>query len=294
MSRAAQAAGVVTVASWPQRHGRLHRMIADPLFLASGGIVLLFFIVAALGPLIAPYDPNELHPGQNYLPPTAEFWLGTDRDGRDLFSRLIVGTRMALLGAVAVVLIDVGIGTIYGLIAGYAGSRTDNWMMRAADVLLSFPALIMGILFVAVMGPGLLPVVIGLAIVYMPTAARVVRSQVRIQKREQYVEACRLLGYSPLRIALRHVLPNCQSQIIVQASIVLAYAVVDLAALSFLGLGVQPPTPDWGNMLAEAQRTMILAPWLAVFPALTIIVLVLAWNVLGARLRYHLDPTEQR
>ncbi len=165
--------------------------------------------------------------------------------------------------------------------------------MRASDILLSFPSLIMAILFVAAFGPGLTPVVIGLALVYMPTAARIVRSQVRIQKAEQYVEAGRILGFSAPRIAFRHVLPNCMSQIVVQASIVLPYAIVDLAALSFLGLGVQPPTPDWGNMLAEAQKSLILAPWMAIFPALAIILLVLAWNILGARVRHHLDPTQR-
>jgi peptide/nickel transport system permease protein len=273
--------------SWAQ-------MRRDPVFLLSGGLVLLFIIIAIVGPWIAPQDPNQINPGENYMPPSAEHWFGTDRDGRDLFSRLIVGAQMTLLGAFAVVVLDVGFGTIYGLIAGYVGRRIDNLMMRAGDVLLSFPALIMGVLFVAIFGPGLMPVVVGLAIVYMPTAARVVRSQARIQKREQYVEAARVLGFSRLRIAVGHVLPNCLSQIVVQASIVLAYAVVDLAALSFLGLGVQPPTPDWGNMLAEAQRSMMLAPWLAVFPALAIIILVLSWNVFGARMRYHVDPTERR
>jgi peptide/nickel transport system permease protein len=273
--------------SWAQ-------MRRDPVFLLTGGLVLLFIIIAIVGPWIAPQDPNQINPGENYMPPSAEHWFGTDRDGRDLFSRLIVGAQMTLLGAFAVVVLDVGFGTIYGLIAGYVGRRIDNLMMRAGDVLLSFPALIMGVLFVAIFGPGLMPVVVGLAIVYMPTAARVVRSQARIQKREQYVEAARVLGFSRLRIAVGHVLPNCLSQIVVQASIVLAYAVVDLAALSFLGLGVQPPTPDWGNMLAEAQRSMMLAPWLAVFPALAIIILVLSWNVFGARMRYHVDPTERR
>jgi peptide/nickel transport system permease protein len=284
----------MAVGSLAARGRRRSGIAGDPVFLVSGAVVLAFVAVALLGPWIAPQDPNQLNPGQNYAPPSPEHWFGTDRDGRDLFSRLVVGTRMALFGAVAVVLIDVGLGTAYGLIAGYAGGRIDGWMMRAGDVLLSFPALIMGVLFVAVFGPGLLPVVVGLAIVYMPTAARVVRSQVRIQKKEQYVQAGRMLGFSPARIAVLHILPNCSSQIIVQASIVLAYAVVDLAALSFLGLGVQPPTPDWGNMLAEAQRSMILAPWVAVFPAVAIILLVLAWNVFGARLRYHLDPTERR
>lgn len=268
-------------------------MRRDAVFLVSGGLVGLFVLVAVLGPWITPQDPNQINPGMNYFPPSTGFWLGTDRDGRDLFSRLIVGGQMTLLGAFAVVVLDVGFGTIYGLIAGYVGGRADEFMMRAGDILLAFPALIMGILFVASFGPGLIPVVVGLSIVYMPTAARVVRSQARIQKREQYVEAARVLGFSSLRIAVNHVLPNCLSQIVVQASIVLAYAVVDLAALSFLGLGVQPPTPDWGNMLAEAQRSMMLAPWLAVFPALSIIILVLSWNVFGARLRYHLDPVER-
>ena len=266
----------------------------DPTLALSAAFVILFVVIAIIGPWIAPQDPNQINPGENYVPPSSGHWLGTDRSGRDLFSRLIVGTRMALLGAFAVVVIDVGLGTIYGLVAGYLGGWVDNLMMRVADILLSFPSLIMGVLFVAIFGPGLIPVVVGLALVYMPTAARVVRSQVRIQSKEQYVEAGRMLGYSPTRIAVRHILPNCLSQIIVQASIVLAYAVVDLAALSFLGLGVQPPTPDWGNMLAEAQKSMLLAPWLAIFPAIAIIVLVLAWNVFGARLRYHLDPTEKR
>jgi len=273
--------------------GAWRRVRRDPVFLLSGGIVLLFVVVAICASLIVPQGPTELNPGANYGAPSSEHWFGTDREGRDVFSRVLYGTRMALLGALAVVAIDLGIGIVYGLLAGYVGGRIDNLLMRASDILLSFPSLIMAILFVAAFGPGLTPVVVGLALVYMPTAARIVRSQVRIQKAEQYVEAGRILGFSAPRIAFRHVLPNCTSQIVVQASIVLPYAIVDLAALSFLGLGVQPPTPDWGNMLAEAQKSLILAPWMAIFPALAIILLVLGWNILGARVRHHLDPTQR-
>lgn len=273
--------------------GAWRRVRRDPVFLLSGGIVLLFVLVAIFASLIVPQSPTELNPGENYMAPSSEHWFGTDREGRDVFSRVLYGTRMALLGALAVVAIDLGVGIVYGLLAGYVGGRTDNLLMRASDILLSFPSLIMAILFVAAFGPGLTPVVVGLALVYMPTAARIVRSQVRVQKAEQYVEAGRMLGFSAPRIAFGHVLPNCTSQIIVQASIVLPYAIVDLAALSFLGLGVQPPTPDWGNLLAEAQKSLILAPWMAIFPALAIILLVLGWNILGARVRHHVDPTQR-
>jgi peptide/nickel transport system permease protein len=262
------------------------------LLVATGLIVAAYLFIAVFGPLLAPYDPNQSHPGSNYASPGGEFLLGTDKAGRDILSRMLYGARSTLLGAFAVMLIATLGGFMYGLTTAYVGGWFDRISMRLFDLILSFPPLVLAIVLVASLGPGLLPVVIGVGVGYLPAIARIIRSEALVQRGEQYVAAGRGLGYSGPRIVLRHMMPNCTSQIIVQASLNVPYAIIDIAGMSFLGFGVQPPTADWGAMLAEGQKSLLFAPWLAIIPSIAIVVFVLTWNIFGARLRRALDPKE--
>lgn len=256
----------------------------------SGAILALFLVAALVGPWVAPHDPLQSHPGSNYQPPNAEYWFGTDKLGRDVFSRVLVGTRYTLLGGFGVMAIAAVGGFLYGLVTAYAGGWFDRLSMRLFDLMLSVPPLIVAFVLVAIMGPGLWPVVLGVGLGYLPAIARIIRSEALIERSSQYVTAAQGLGMSGPRIVFGHMMPNVTSQIIVQASMNLPYAIIDIAGLSFLGFGIQPPTPDWGSMLAEGSRSINLAPWAVLAPGLAVIVLVLSWNIFGARLRSALDP----
>jgi peptide/nickel transport system permease protein len=270
---------------------RLRRLAREQrALLVSGTILLLFLVVALLGPWIAPHNPIRSHPGLNYQPPSSQFWLGTDKSGRDVLSRVIVGTRYTLLGGFGVMAIAALGGFLYGLVTAYAGGWFDRLSMRLFDLMLSVPPLITAFVLVAIMGPGLGPVVLGVGLGYLPAIARIIRSEALIERSNQYVTAAQGLGYSAPRIVFGQMMPNVTSQIIVQASMNLPYAIIDIAGLSFLGFGIQPPTPDWGTMLAEGSRVVDLAPWIVLAPGVAVTTLVLAWNVFGARLRRTLDP----
>jgi peptide/nickel transport system permease protein len=262
----------------------------NKLLVVSGAVIAIYILLAIIGPYITPQDPFQSNPGENYASPSWEHWFGTDKEGRDVFSRMLYGARYTMIGAFAVMGIAAVGGFIYGLVTAYVGGWFDRASMRLFDLILSFPPLIIAIILVATFGPGLAPVVIGVGIGYLPAIARIIRSEALIQRSQQYVAAGVGLGYSTLRIVFRQIMPNCTSQIIVQLSMNLPYAIIDIAGLSFLGFGVQPPTPDWGSMLAEGQSVLVFAPWLVVFPSAAITILVLSWNVFGARLRRALDP----
>ena len=267
------------------------------LLTISGAVIAVYVLAAILAPLLAPYDPLAPHAGANYLPPDSHafgqvFLLGTDKEGRDILSRVLYGGRATLEGAGIVLVIAAGGGFMCGLTTAYFGGWVDRVAMRVFELILSFPPLILAIVLVASFGPGLTPVVMGIGVGYLPAIARIIRSEALIQRSQQYVAAGRGLGYSSWRIIFRHMMPNCTSQIIVQASLNLPYAIIDIAGLSFLGFGVQPPTPDWGTMLADGQESLLFAPWLAYVPAATVSVFVLAWTIFGARLRRALDPKE--
>jgi len=264
--------------------------LRDRLLLPAAAIILIYLLVAVFGSLIVPHNPFESHPGQNFHPPGAEFWLGTDQEGRDVFSRLVYGTRYTLLGALGVMAIAALGGFVLGLVTAYVGSWFDSVSLRLFDVILSVPPLVVAILLVAAFGPGLLSVVVGVGLGYMPAIARIIRSEALVQTSQQYVDAARGLGFPAWRIIFGHIAGNCTSQIIVQVSMNLPYAIIDIAGLSFLGFGIQPPTPDWGSMLAEGQRDLLLAPWLVFAPGAAVTILVVAWNIFGARLRRALDP----
>jgi ABC-type dipeptide/oligopeptide/nickel transport system permease subunit len=265
-------------------------VLSDKLLVITGVIIALYIVIGFIGPLIAPQDPFASHPGLNWHAPDAQYWMGTDKEGRDVLSRLLYGTRYTLLGALGVMCIAALLGFAYGLVTAYVGSWFDGLSMRLFDLILCFPPLVIAMILVATFGPGLYSVVIGVGIGYLPAIARIIRSEAMIQVKQQYVAAGQGLGYSAPRIIFRHIMPNCTSQIIVQISMNLPYAIIDIAALSFLGFGIQPPTPDWGTMLADGQRDLYFAPWLVIFPGAAVTILVLSWNIFGARLRRALDP----
>ncbi len=268
------------------------RMRHNPKAIIGGTIVVILIAVALFAPWLAPKDPNDGELADSLAPPGQGYVLGADKNGRDVLSRLVFGSRTAIGGALMVVLISEVIGVPVGIWAAYRGGWVDETITRVWDMLLSFPPLLIAFAVVAAFGPGLPKAALALGILYVPFIARVVRSVTLVQKEMAYVEAARALGYGQNRIIFRHILPNCISPVIVVTTIDLAYAMLDLAALSYLGLGVQPPTADWGTMLSEGQLVLLTAPHLAVASGLAIVFAVLGFNLLGDGLRDVLDPRQ--
>ncbi len=263
--------------------------------LAAAGLVVLglLILVAIFGDTLQRYGINEDNVARRFEGPSADFWFGTDDLGRDVYSRVVAGARVSLqVGAMSVGL-SLVLGTLIGLIAGYRGRWLDATLMRTMDVLFAFPAVLLAIALVAVAGPGLRNTSLAIGIVFTPIFARVVRGSVLSVREELYVRAVRSLGAGDLRIILRHILPNVAAPVIVQTSLSLAFAILLEAALSYLGLGVQPPDPSWGRMLTNAQRFMAQGWWLSAFPGLAIFVTVMAFNVVGDGLRDALDPKQR-
>jgi peptide/nickel transport system permease protein len=256
-------------------------------------VIVLFVLVAVLAPLIAPYDPSQQSWTAVRKPPSWQHWFGTDESGRDLFSRVIFGARASLLAGVVSVSIALGFGVPIGLIAGYGGRWTDAVISRMTDAMLACPFLILAIALAAFLGPSLENAMIAIGVTATPIFVRLTRGQVMAVKVEDYVEAARAVGNPPMRIAVKHILPNILPALIVQATILIATAIIAEASLSFLGLGQQPPAPSWGSMLNTAQRFLTNAPWMAVWPGLAIFLAVLSFNILGDGLRDALDPRER-
>ena len=253
-------------------------------------IFVLICLLAIFAPLIAPYDPIEQHIVDALKPPSAQYWLGTDSYGRDLWSRILWGGRISLIISVTSISIAMVIGGALGIIAGYKGGRIDQVIMRAMDVLLSFPTLVMGLLVVAVLGANLTNLVFAIALTVIPKFARIARAPTIAVKERDYIEACRALGYSDLRIMGVHILPNVVGEVLVLGSLWAATAVRIEAYLSFIGLGVKPPTPTWGGIIREGFETILDAPWISVYTGLAVLVLVFALNLLGDGLRDAIDP----
>jgi peptide/nickel transport system permease protein len=260
----------------------------------SSVVLLALAVMAIAAPLVATHDPVKQDMASPLKAPSSEHWLGTDKQGRDTWSRIVYGTRPTLIGAVFVVLIAYLVGVPLGLISGYYGGRIDNIIMRSLDMLLAFPALLLAILIVATFGRGLTNTVIALGIVYIPAITRVVRGATLVQRNLNYVEAAKSSGMSDARILFRHLLPNVASPILIQGSNDLAYAILDIAALSFLGLGIQPPDPDWGSMLAEGRSFLLLSPYVSIFAGLAIMVAVISFNWFSDGLRSQLDPKQRK
>ena len=262
-----------------------------PRLVASATLVALLFLIALLAPFISPHDPISVNADNAYLPPLSpSHLLGTDELGRDLFSRMLWGARVSL--PVAFVAVGVGLvaGGLIGLISGYAGGIADLLLMRFIDALLAFPGLILAIALVAALGPGLRNAMIAIGIVAIPTYARLLRALVLQLKQMEFIIATRSLGATPLRIVVRHMIPNLLNPVIVQVSLSAGFAILAEATLSFLGLGAQVPTPDWGQMINSGSTFLANDPWLAFVPGFAISVTVFSFNFLGDSLRDALDP----
>jgi peptide/nickel transport system permease protein len=256
------------------------------------GLVLLLLLVATavFAPAIAPYDPLRVSPIDALLPPSSEHWMGTDTLGRDVMSRVIFGTRISLRLGLVSVSIALSIGVLIGVLAGYLGGRVDGVLMRLVDVLLAFPSLILALVAVFALGPGLTNAMIAVGISTIPAFARITRGEVLSAKENLYVQSAQALGASPSTVMFRHILPNIIAPNIVMAALMTGTAILAGAALSFLGLGAQSPTPEWGLMLSQGRAFMSLAWWLTLFPGLGIMLTVMAMNLLGDGLRDVLDP----
>ncbi len=260
-------------------------------------IIVSLVIIAVFAPLITPY-PEQAKGAPNLeerlLPPSASHPFGTDHLGRDVLSRVIYGTRTSMIMGFSVVLLAVLIGLPLGLIAGYFGGKVDLVIMRITDIFLAFPPLLLALLIASTIGRGMINAILALAISWWPWYTRLVRGMAISVKERPYVEAAKSMGIGSIKIILRHILPNSVSPLIVQATMDIGSAILEAAALSFLGLGVQPPTPDWGLMISEGKDYFLNYPWYPVFPGLAILITVMAFNMLGDALRESLDPRLRR
>jgi peptide/nickel transport system permease protein len=276
-----------------QRFATMRALLANKLAVAGLLVLALLVLAALFGSALAPYGVNEIDVENRLQPPSGEHWFGTDELGRDIYSRVLVAARVSLQVGVIAVGISLVLGVVLGLVAGYYGGRLDDVIMRVMDMLFAFPAILLAIAILAVLGPGVVNAMIAIGIVYIPIFARICRASVLSVREEVYVRAARSLGASDLRILRLHVLPNVTAPIIVQTSLSLAFAILSEAALSFLGLGVQPPQPSWGRMLFDGRGFIEQGWWLVVFPGAAIFVTVLAFNVVGDALRDALDPKQR-
>lgn len=253
------------------------------------GVLALLTIATITANLWLPVSPSFIDPAQRLLPPSDDYWFGTDDFGRDIFARTIVAARVSLLIGAVVAVLSTVLGTITGLVSGYY-RKADFFIMRIIDGMLAFPALLLALALVAALGGSITNIIIALTFAFWPVMARIVRSTVLQVNNVQYIEAAKTTGTSDVVIIFRYILPNVLSPIIVQGTFVFARAILAEAALSFLGVGIDPSIPTWGNMLQEAQIFITLAPWFSIFPGLAIVVTVLALNVLGDGLRDVFDP----
>lgn len=266
-------------------------VLRKPLGAMAALIIATLIFVAIFAPLLAPFDPYKINSARLLQAPSVSHWMGTDEYGRDIFSRIIWGSRISLLVGLMAVVVGTTSGAVLGLICGYFGGRVDYIIQRFMDVLMAFPGLILALAMVTALGPNITNVIFALSVTIMPGASRVIRASAMALRESPFVDAAHNLGYSQTRILFRHILPNCVAPYIIIATSALGGAILAEAGLSFLGLGTPPPTPSWGAMLSgSAQRFMTEAPWLAVFPGLAITLVVLGFSFLGDALRDLLDP----
>ncbi|MDD1503047.1 MULTISPECIES: nickel transporter permease [Lysinibacillus] len=258
--------------------------------LVGAGIVLFFILLAIFGSMIAPEGMNEQNLSNRLLAPSSEHWFGTDDFGRDIFSRVIHGASISLKVGFFSVILSVIVGSFLGIIAGYYGRWIDTIISRIFDILLAFPSILLAIAIVAVLGPSLQNALLAIAIINVPNFGRLIRSKVLSVKEEEYIVAAKAIGMRDSRILFSHILPNSMTPIIVQGTLAIATAIIEAAALGFLGLGAQAPAPEWGKMLADSRIYLIKAPWTMIFPGLAIMLTVLGFNLMGDGLRDALDP----
>jgi len=283
----------------PKARGRspaaliLRQLLRRPLVVVALVLLAAILAVAASAAWVMPYDPMKMDILSRMKPPSSAHWFGTDEFGRDVLSRIMQGAQLSLLVGLLVVVVAAVSGTLIGLLAGYV-RPLDGVLMRFTDALMAFPDILLAIAFMAALGPSLFNVVLALGIVYTPRVARVVRAAALVVREMPYIEAATALGASTPRIVFLHILPNLMSPLVVQATFIFASAILTEAALSFLGVGVPPTTPTWGNMIAGAQQYFQQADWLVLFPGLAIVVTVLALQIVGDGLRDALDPRLQK
>ncbi|EAZ87753.1 nickel transporter permease [Lysinibacillus sp. FSL M8-0216] len=258
--------------------------------LVGAGIVIFFVLLAIIGPFIAPQGINEQDLTKRLLAPSADHWFGTDDFGRDIFSRIIHGARISLWVGFFSVILSVIMGSLLGIIAGYYGKWIDTIISRIFDIMLAFPSMLLAIAVVSVLGPSLQNALIAIAIINVPNFGRLIRSKVLSVKEEEYIVAAKAIGMRDSRILFSHILPNSITPIIVQGTLAIATAIIEAAALGFLGLGAQAPAPEWGKMLADARKFLLNAPWTMIFPGIAIMLTVLGFNLMGDGLRDALDP----
>lgn len=266
------------------------RLRKNKAAVVGGFFILLFIVVSLVGPLLTTQDPTAVKVLNKLQPPSAEHWFGTDNYGRDIFTRIIHGMALTLqVGFLSVTMGGV-IGVVLGIVSGYYGGKIDTVIMRVMDVLLAFPGILLALAIVSVLGGSLQNVIIAVAVFSVPAFARIVRGSTLSVRKLEYIDAVKALGASDFRIIFKHILPNVMSPIIVQATLRIATAVLTASGLSFLGLGAQPPTPEWGAMLSDGRNFMSDAPHVILFPGIMIILVVLAFNIFGDGLRDALDP----
>ncbi|WP_445954574.1 nickel transporter permease [Ureibacillus sp. FSL E2-3493] len=261
--------------------------------LVGTAIVVFFILLAVFGPLIAPEGINEQKLQDSSLrlaPPSSEYWFGTDDFGRDIFSRVVYGARISLAVGFLSVIVSAIVGSFLGIISGYYGRWIDTIISRVFDIMLAFPSILLAIAIVSILGPSLQNALIAIAIINIPNFGRLIRSKVLSVKEEEYIVAAKAIGMKDSRILWKHILPNSLSPVIVQGTLAIATAIIEAAALSFLGLGAEAPQPEWGKMLSDARIHLMTAPWTMIFPGLAIMLTVLGFNLMGDGLRDALDP----
>lgn len=277
----------------PARVSSLRLLMANPVTVVSTGLLLLIAFVAVTANWIAPYEINDVDVPNALRPPSGSHWFGTDELGRDVFSRVLVATQASMRVAVVSVAFAAVVGVTVGLVSGYRGGWLDTVFMRVVDVMFAFPVLLLALAVVAILGPGVTTTILAIGIVYTPIFARVSRASTMSVRVEPFVSVSRSMGTGHLYILGRHILPNIAGPLVVQTSLSLAFAILSEAALSFLGLGIQPPQPSLGRMIFDSQGFVTMAWWIAVFPGAAIFVAVLAFNLLGDGLRDVLDPRQR-
>jgi peptide/nickel transport system permease protein len=267
----------------------LQVLVRRKVALAGAGVLVLILVLAIFAPLIAPYDPMALNPVDRLQTPSARHWFGTDHFGRDIFTRIVYGARLTLISGSGVVLFSISLGILIGLLSGYY-SPFSLVAMRLVDVVMSFPPLLLALALLAIFGPGLLNVILAVGVTYLTRTARIIFGLTLKIKEEAFIESVRSLGADNPRIIARHILPNLVSPLIVQATFTFAFSLLQMASLDFLGVGVPPQVPSWGNMVSEGRLYITRAPGVLLFPGIFIVLTVLAFNLVGDVLRDNLDP----
>lgn len=276
-----------TVSPWKEAWQSFRK---NRLALVGLGIVIFFIIIAIIAPIIAPFGFKEQQLTERLTAPSGKHWFGTDDFGRDIFSRIVYGARISLWVGLFSVLASAVAGTLLGIVAGYYGKWADSIISRMFDIMLAFPSILLAIAVVAILGPSLQNALVAIAVINIPNFGRLVRSKVLSVKQEEYIMSARAVGMKDSRILLHHILPNSVTPVIVQATLAIATAIIEAAALGFLGLGAQAPTPEWGKMLSDSKQYLVQAPWTLFFPGIAIMLTVLGFNLMGDGLRDVLDP----